>query len=385
MSRKALARAIAAAVSLAAILAIAGTAAAQRVAATGYTVQPLVSDQMGNAPTTDAKLATPGESSPDRRRRGGSRTTSAIRPPSTTGPGSRSRRPRHSSSGPGSPTGTVFNGGSSFLLRARPACRPPGSSSRPRPARSSAGTAAPPRSWELTGLRSTRRTPGSRLRNRLFAADFHNRRVDMFDGSFHLILTLGGAGLLRPNTAAPLLALRDPELGRPHLRRIRADRRRRRRRIPGPGLGIVDEYDTNGKLLARVASHGELNAPWGITMRRERLRTAVGTLVVGNFGDGHLNGYAKDASGHWMHVDQLRGTNGDPIEIVGLWGIGFGRRQRRAHDLALLRPGSTTRHTASSARSPRRAETAHGIENGRRRLYGAVTSGSRSTRAGPRS
>jgi uncharacterized protein (TIGR03118 family) len=49
-----------------------------------------------------------------------------------------------------------------------------------------------------------------------------------------------------------------------------------------------------------------------------------GSLIVGNFGDGRLNGFKKDASGVWQHVDQLRGTNGLAVEIEGLWGIGFG-------------------------------------------------------------
>ena len=32
----------------------------------------------------------------------------------------------------------------------------------------------------------------------------------------------------------------------------------------GRGRGIVDAYATNGAFLGRVASHGQLNAPWGL-------------------------------------------------------------------------------------------------------------------------
>ena len=135
MSRKALARAIAAAVSLAAILAIAGTAAAQRVAATGYTVQPLVSDQMGECAHDRREARQP---LGDRRRTDDAVVGREQRHQHVhrlqRRRASRSRRPRRSSSSvPGSPTGTVFNGGSQFLMpSAHRACRPPGSSSRPR-------------------------------------------------------------------------------------------------------------------------------------------------------------------------------------------------------------------------------------------------------------
>ena len=32
------------------------------------------------------------------------------------------------------------------------------------------------------------------------------------------------------------------------------------------GLGIVNEFSTNGRLIARIASGGALNAPWGLAM-----------------------------------------------------------------------------------------------------------------------
>ena len=31
---------------------------------------------------------------------------------------------------------------------------------------------------------------------------------------------------------------------------------------PGPGNAFVDVYDTSGKLLTRLISHGDLNSPW---------------------------------------------------------------------------------------------------------------------------
>ena len=34
--------------------------------------------------------------------------------------------------------------------------------------------------------------------------------------------------------------------------------------VDGPGLGIVDAFDTSGHLRQRVATGGTLNAPWGM-------------------------------------------------------------------------------------------------------------------------
>src|SRR5207249_6282791 len=46
-----------------------------------------------------------------------------------------------------------------------------------------------------------------------------------------------------------------------------------------------------------------------------------GDLLVGNFGDGHINVFS--VSGNF--IGQLAGTSGAPIAIDGLWGIAFGR------------------------------------------------------------
>ena len=46
-----------------------------------------------------------------------------------------------------------------------------------------------------------------------------------------------------------------------------------------------------------------------------------GDLLVGNFGNGHINVYSP-ATG--AHLGQLRRANGRPIVIDGLWALAFG-------------------------------------------------------------
>jgi uncharacterized protein (TIGR03118 family) len=64
-----------------------------------------------------------------------------------------------------------------------------------------------------------------------------------------------------------------------------------------------------------VATKGTLNAPWGITEGSPEL-TGKSTLLVGNFGDGHINVF--DWNGNFK--GQLMTRTG-PVAIEGLWDI----------------------------------------------------------------
>jgi uncharacterized protein (TIGR03118 family) len=98
--------------------------------------------------------------------------------------------------------------------------------------------------------------------------------------------------------------------------------------LHGEGLGIVDQFDLNGNFLARVATFGDLNAPWGMAMAPPVSQTVnfgkfAGDLLVGNFGDGRIHAFRATADG-WEAHGVIKGTNHKPIRIDGLWGIGFG-------------------------------------------------------------
>jgi uncharacterized protein (TIGR03118 family) len=90
------------------------------------------------------------------------------------------------------------------------------------------------------------------------------------------------------------------------------------------GFGVVDAFDTDGNLMARIATHGQLNAPWGIAMAPPHFGPFSGDLLIGNFGDGQINAYAQRADGSWERAGGLRDSSGRQISIDGLWGIGFG-------------------------------------------------------------
>jgi uncharacterized protein (TIGR03118 family) len=158
--------------------------------------------------------------------------------------------------------------------------------------------------------------------DRLYAADFHNARVDVFDGAFGLVSTPG--------------AFTDPELpegyapfgiqnvgGTIFVAYAKQDSEQEDE-IAGKGLGIVDAFDTAGAFLARVATHGQLNAPWGIARAPADFGRFSGDLLIGNFGDGEITAFAQDTDGEWGPRGQLRDPDHRPIAIDGLWALQFG-------------------------------------------------------------
>jgi uncharacterized protein (TIGR03118 family) len=88
--------------------------------------------------------------------------------------------------------------------------------------------------------------------------------------------------------------------------------------VKATGNGYVDEYDTQGDFLGRIASNGSLNAPWGLALAPADFGPLAGDLLVGNFGGGNINAYNLSTDS----LDgQLLGTNGQPLAINGLWAL----------------------------------------------------------------
>jgi uncharacterized protein (TIGR03118 family) len=155
----------------------------------------------------------------------------------------------------------------------------------------------------------------------VYATDFHNRRVDIFDKTYAQVTRAG--------------AFQDPRLPRGYspfgIQTLNTmvfvtyaktqpgsnDER------AGRGRGIVDAFATNGAFLGRVASHGALNAPWGLAWAPADFGRFSNDLLVANFGDGKVNAYRLDDS-HWRPDGQLKDAHRKPIVIDGLWAIEFG-------------------------------------------------------------
>jgi len=231
---------------------------------------------------------------------------------------------------PGGPTGTVFNGDATAFVV------------------SQAGKSGAARflfstekgqilGWSPT-VAATTAIPGADLSSqgaifkgltilggKLYATDFHNGKVDVFDSKYAPVTTTGGfADKNIPKGYAPFgiqalggniyvtYALQDAQ---------------REDELDKPGKGYVDEFTPDGVLVATVAKQGGKNAPlnaaWGLAIAPQNFGVFAGLLLVGNFGNGRISAYEQRGS-KWVYRGQLRKVDGTIIQIDGLWAIAFG-------------------------------------------------------------
>jgi uncharacterized protein (TIGR03118 family) len=154
----------------------------------------------------------------------------------------------------------------------------------------------------------------------LYAADFRNNRVDVFDGTFKPVMKRGAfVDPMLPRGYAPfgIQAI----LGDIYVTYAKQDPAGGDDEVAGPGLGFVDVYTPDGVLLDRLASRGVLNAPWGVALAPMSFGDFGGAILVGNFGDGTINAF-DPRNGHFLGT--LRDRSLRRIRVDGLWGIAFG-------------------------------------------------------------
>jgi uncharacterized protein (TIGR03118 family) len=154
----------------------------------------------------------------------------------------------------------------------------------------------------------------------LYATDFHNGKVDVFDSTFKPVI-LPGKPFNDPRLPAGFAPFGLQAInGDIYVTYAKQDADRHDD-VAGRGFGFISVFDPNGRFLRRVASEGALNAPWGLALAPASFGRFSNRLLVSNFGDGRINAYDL-ASGKW--VGRLKGENHKPIRIDGLWGIAFG-------------------------------------------------------------
>jgi uncharacterized protein (TIGR03118 family) len=154
----------------------------------------------------------------------------------------------------------------------------------------------------------------------LYAADFSNARVDVFDSTFKP-MTLASGAFSDANLPAGYAPFGIQAInGDIYVLYAKQDAAKHDD-VKGAGLGLINVFDPNGKLIKRVVSNGALNAPWGIALAPAGFGNFSNSLLVGNFGDGKINAYVLSTG---ELIGPLQSANNTPIVIDGLWGIGFG-------------------------------------------------------------
>jgi uncharacterized protein (TIGR03118 family) len=218
--------------------------------------------------------------------------------------------PPKSGTGPGTPTGIVYNGSqefkimnwtSVFLFATLDGTISGWSQFSPNNALIGVTQAGA----VYTGLAITHKTSG----NFLYAADAANRRIDMYDGSFNLVKSFTDSGV--PAGVAPF-GIQD----------IGGQLYVSYANTAGNAGGYIDIFKEDGTLVRHFAHGAPLNQPWGFAVAPANFGPLSNTLLISNnTAGGTINGFNLTTG---KFVGTLKNSLGNPIFINGLWGIEFG-------------------------------------------------------------
>ena len=218
--------------------------------------------------------------------------------------------PPASGTGPGTPTGIVYNGStefqidtwtSVFLFATLDGTISGWSSFNP----SSALIAVTSTGSVYTGLAITSKTSG----NFLFAADSANNKVDIYDGSFNFVKSFTDPAI--PTGFAPF-GIQDIG-GKVYVSYASTS---------GGSGGYIDIFTEAGTFVKHFAHGKPLNQPWGFAVAPANFGTLSNTLLVSNnTSKGTINGFNLSTG---ALVGTMMNASNKPLTINGLWGIEFG-------------------------------------------------------------
>ena len=303
-----------------------GSAFAQK-----YAQANLVSDIPGTAVVTDKNLVNPwgianGPTSPFWINTNGTGFSKLFAKDGTPISQLRSVRipPPHGSTGTSAPTGIVFNGTSDFVVSGNGTSGPSififatedGTISGWNPqvalrhavlAVDNSGIGA-----VYKGLAFAQMPNG----NFIYATNFFDGSVEMYDTNFQLVKTF--TDITVPPGYAPFGIQR---IGSFLYVTFAKQNDEKHDDVSGPGHGFVDVFNFQGRMVKRFASGGVLNSPWGLAKAPANFGKFSGDILVGNFGNGHINAFDPTTG---AFVGSLRDLQSKVISIDGLWALTFG-------------------------------------------------------------
>lgn len=226
--------------------------------------------------------------------------------------------PSHDPNTPGNPTGNIYNNTEDFII--------PGTNTKAEfifaeeggtvsawndPTGTTAVVVADRTNWDAVYKGLAMATDNGA--NFIYVTNFKQSKIDVFDHEFNYVTNKPFADPNLPQGYAPF-----------NIRNIHGmlyvtyalQKVGNEDDSAGVGNGFVDVYWPNGTLSSRFASQGLLNSPWGIAEARPGFGSSKTGILIGNFGDGHINVF--DVEGNFK--GQLM-NGGSPVTIDGLWAI----------------------------------------------------------------
>ncbi len=223
----------------------------------------------------------------------------------------------------------------------------------------------------FTGLASGTITTNGTANSFLYAADFRNGKIDVFDSSFNPV---------SPSASSPLAAnaFQDskipPGFSPYNIRQLGGNLFVTYAKVGpdgkpdlGAGQGFVDEFTTTGKLIAHFQGQGSLDAPFGLALvptsgtgfAQSRF---AGDLLVANTGNGTIAAF-NPANGHFVGL--LNNAAGQPLMINGLRSLQFGNGNGGGTAGVLYFTADPTQGVGACKRAVRLAQLRAGNQGGR--------------------
>ena len=171
--------------------------------------------------------------------------------------------------------------------------------------------------------------------NYIYASDFHNGTVDVFNGQFQLVHLSGS--FTDPNIPAGFAPFGLKNVNGTLFVTYAKQDGARHDDVAGVGNGFIDEFTLSGNFIERFASQGLLNSPHGIAVAPDNFGQFSNALLVGNFGDSKVNAFNLNTG---QFLGQLTDAHGKTLilnggfkqesDTKGLWGLTFGDGQNGA-------------------------------------------------------
>jgi uncharacterized protein (TIGR03118 family) len=174
----------------------------------------------------------------------------------------------------------------------------------------------------------------------LYAADFRQGRVEVFDSTFRPVQLQGdrddddwdgsnhqrgengdGGSFEDPRLPRGYAPFNVQNIGGNIYVAFAKQDGAKHDELHGAGMGFVDIFSPRGKLLGRLQPGSWFNAPWGLALASSDFGAYSHDVLVGQFGSGMVLAF-DPVTGKYKGM--LTGTDNNPIHIDGLWAIAFG-------------------------------------------------------------
>jgi uncharacterized protein (TIGR03118 family) len=165
----------------------------------------------------------------------------------------------------------------------------------------------------------------------LYASNFRTGTIEVYNAKLHLVTALPAGAFDDPALPKGYAPFNVQVLGGKVYVDYARQNHARHDDVAGAHRGFVDVFNLDGSPglpggEMRLISRGPLDSPWGLVIAPQGFAGVTApngdpVLLVGNFGDGHINAFDATTG---SPLGELADPDGEPIHIDGLWALKVG-------------------------------------------------------------